>query len=177
MRRGIHTIRSGFTDEWPGSSLESAVRRYTLDNGDFELNMKLTDFEIWPISNSLGTADKNKLGSETIFYTISTTLAGAIPTSGSISEFEYGANYNLRPSDSRQIAWGVMAPTYGYVYSIIDPDHIIPEDVYILAWSLNADGTINYPSYPSGFMMKFEQVKSSGSEALLYQAKDDALED
>jgi hypothetical protein len=43
MKRGIHTIRSGITD----AKNPAESRRYTLDNGDFELNMKLTDMEIF----------------------------------------------------------------------------------------------------------------------------------
>ena len=170
MRRGVHTIRSGFT----AAVNPTVARRYTLDNGDFELNMKLVGLEIFPIGNN--PSDYDTLGSDTVFFVVSTTESGCIPTATTVSPDEYGATLNLRPSDSAQIAWGIASPAYGYVYTLIDPDHIIPEDVYVNAWSISSGGTIVNVAWNLGYMMKFEKKKSSGSEALLYQAKDAALD-
>ena len=44
-------------------------------------------------------------------------------------------------------------------------------DVWISAWSISSAGTINPVAYDIGFMMRFEQKKNSGAEALLYQVK------
>tara|TARA_Y100001963_G_C6748674_1_gene432948 strand:- start:173 stop:643 length:471 start_codon:yes stop_codon:yes gene_type:complete len=151
-------------------------RRYTLDNGNYKENMMLTRFDIIPISNDLVAGHMDKLDSTTVFFCVATTEDGAIPIAPSVSEFEYGNNYNLRLSDSRQIAWGVMSPAYAYVYSLIDPDHIIPEDVYINAWSLASDGSINPPAFPVGFMLKMELKKNTGAEGLVYRAKDSERE-
>lgn len=168
MKRGIHTIRSGITSGVNPTS----PRRYTLDNGNFELNMMLTRLEIFPIGTNPSNWDA--LASDAVFFVVSTSEPGAIPTATSVSPDEYGAVLNLRPTDSAQIAWGVAAPAYGYVYTLIDPDHIIPDDVYVNAWSISSGGTINPVAWNVGFMLKFEQKKSSGSEALLYQAKESA---
>jgi len=170
MKRGIHTIRSGFTEEHNPTQ----PRRYSLDNGNFELNQQLTAFEIFPIGTKITARDQ--LFSDPVFIVISTDETGAIPVTGSVSPSEYGDVLNMRPSDSRQIAWGICSPAYGYVYTLIDPDHIIPDDVYINAWSISGGGTITNLAGNVGFMLKMEQKKNSGSEALLYQAKESALE-
>ena len=170
MKRGVHTIRSGITTVVN----PTVARRYTLDNGDFELNMKLTNLEIFPIGTNPDQWDN--VDSNAVFFVVSTTEAGAIPTATTVSPDEYGPTLNLRPADSQQSAWGIAAPAYGYVYTLIDPDHIIPEDVYVNAWSISSGGTIVNVTWNLGFMLKFQQMKSSGSEALLYQAKDAALD-
>lgn len=173
MKRGIHTIRSGIAGDWDFSK----PRRYTLDNGNFELNLKLNRMEVFPIGNNETGGNQDELDSTTVFFVVSNTETGAIPTSTTVSEFEYGAAGNLRPSDSAQVAWGIGAPAYGYVYTVIDPDHIIPGDIYVNAWSLSSAGTLTYTAWNIGFILQFEQKKSSGSESLLYQAKERALED
>ena len=167
MKRGIHTIRSGITDEVNPSS----SRRYSLDNGDFALNLQLTQFEVFPIANSRVGGNMDELSGETVFVTVATTPDGSIPNSGTDQPEFYGDVLNLRPSDSAQIAWGILAPARGYVWTLIDPDHIIPSDVWISAWSISSAGTINPVAYDIGFMMRFEQKKNSGAEALLYQVK------
>lgn len=172
MKRGVHTIRSGIANDWDFSK----PRRYTLDNGDFELNMMLTDLEIIPIGNDETGGNQNDLDTDTIFFVISNTELGAIPTSTTVSEYEYGAAGNLRLSDSAQFAWGVAAPGLGYVRTLVDPDHIIPGDVYVNAWSLTSAGTLTHPAWNIGFLLRFEQKKSSGSEALLYQSKEAAAD-
>ena len=171
MKRGIHTIRSGFTEDHN----PTIPRRYSLDNGNFELNQQLVAFEIFPIGTKQLARDQ--INSEPVFFIIATDEAGATPVTGSVSEQEYGDVLNLRPSDSRQIAWGISSPAYGYVYTLIDPDHIIPNDIYINAYSISSGGTITQLAGNTGFMLKMEQKKNSGSEALLYQAKESALDD
>ena len=170
MKRGVHTIRSGFTDNHFGLQ----PRRYSLDNGNFELNQQLVRFDVFPIGTKPTQWDQ--LASDVVFLVISTDETGAIPTTGSVSPLEYGEVLNLRPSDSRQIAWAISSPAYGYVETFIDPDHIIPNDIYINAWSLSSGGTLTSLSHNVGFMLKMELKKNSGSEALLYQAKESALE-
>lgn len=170
MLKGIHTIRSGFTS----ASNPVSPRQYALDNGNFELNMKITDLEVFPIGGDANNRDH--IGSEAVYFVIATSEAGAIPTSTTSSPDEYDAVLNLRPSDSRQIAWGILSPAYGYVYTLVDPDHIIPEDLYVNAWSISSGGSIDPIYYPIGFMIRMQQVKSSGSEALLYQVKENNLE-
>lgn len=170
MKNGVHTIRSGITSQ----DNPSAARRYSLDNGNFDLNMKIESLDIFPISTN--PADREDLATTAVFFTIATSAAGAIPTASTSSPEEYGAVLNLRPSDSRQIAWGVMSPAYGYVHAVVDPDHIIPEDIYVNAWSISSGGSINPVPYGVGFLIRMRQIKSSGTEGLLYQAKTNLLE-
>lgn len=170
MKRGIHTIRSGITS----AENPAAARKYSLDNGNFDLNMKIRSLELFPISTN--PADREDLSSTAVFFTIATSESGAIPTASTVSPDEYDAVLNLRPSDSRQIAWGVMAPAYGYVYATVDPDHIIPEDIYVNAWSISSGGSLNPVPYSIGFVIRMEQIQSTGTEGLLYQAKTSLLE-
>jgi hypothetical protein len=170
MKCGIHTIRSG----WTSSVNPSTARIYNLDNGDFESNMKITDFEVFPIGGDVNNRDH--VGSEAVYVTIGTSEAGVIPSASTASPQEYGDVLNLRPSDSRQIAWGILSPAYGYVYTLVDPDHIIPGDLYVNAFSVSTGGSISQVAYNVGFMIRMENVKSTGSEALLYQVKESTLD-
>ena len=173
MRKGLHTIRSG----WTSTLNPSAPRRYSLDNGDFEVNMKITSIEIFPIGNQTTGGNQNDFGQDTVFFVLATSQAGATPTATTVSPEEYGSTYNLRPSESTQIGWGIMAPGDGYVETFLDPLHIIPEDLYVCAWSISSAGSINPPFHNLGFIINMMQVKSTGSEALLYQIKEAAAED
>lgn len=171
MRRGTHTIRSAYTNQHKAADMY-LPREYVLDNGDFELNMQLTGLHIFPTSNDDTAGAGDKLSNETIFFVVSTSNDGALPQSPSISPEEYGP-FDLRPSDSRQIAWGICAPFQNLTYTLIDPDHIIPENVFVNCWTLTTAGTLaNQLPYSLGYMLKLEQRKSTGSEALLYQVKE-----
>ena len=170
MKRGVHTIRGGFTS----ASNPSAGRQYILDNGDFEVNMRITSFEVFPI----GTDPINPEDFDTtaVMVAIGTSEAGVIPTASTTSPEQYNASLNLRPSDSRQIGWGIITPSMGLMHTILDPDHIIPGDLWINAWAISSGGSLQVIKYPIGFVIRMEQVKSTGTEALLYQIKENALD-
>ena len=171
MRRGIHTIRSAFTKEHKAANMY-LPREYVLDNGDFELNMQLTGFELFATGNDDTAGAIDKLSNQTIFFVVATSSDGAVPISPSTSPDEWGP-FDLRPSDSRQIAWGIAAPFQNVMHTLIDPDHIIPENIFVNCWAMTTAGTLlNELPYSLGYMLKFEQKKSSGSEALLYQVKE-----
>ena len=173
MRKGVHTIRSGITNvENP-----AAARRYSLDNGNFELNMKVTSLEVFPIGNDTTGGNNDKFGSDTTFFILSTSEQGAIPFATTQSPGEYGPTLNLRPSDSAQIGWGIISPGYGYVETFLDPDNILPEDLYVNAYSITTGGSIAAVFHNIGFIIRMEQVKNTGTEALLYQIKESAVED
>ena len=173
MRKGIHTIRSGITTV----KNPTVARRYSLDNGKFELNMRVKSVEIFPIGNDPTGGNQNDFGSSTIFFVLSTTEAGAIPTASTVSDQEYGDVYNLRPSESSQIGWGILFGADSYNQFVLDPDNILPEDLYVNAWSISTAGSINPVASNIGFIIKMEQVKNTGAEALLYQIKESAAED
>lgn len=172
MQNGVHTIRSG----WTSALNPTAPRRYNLDNGDFEVNMKVTSLEVFPIGNDQTGGNNDKFGTDTVFFVLATSEAGATPTTSSASAGEYGPTLNLRPSDSSQIGWGIISPAYGYVETFLDPMHIIPEDLYVCAYSISTAGSVAQVFHNIGFMIHMEQVKSSGDEALLYQVKQSGAE-
>lgn len=172
MQNGVHTIRSGWT-----SALNPTVpRRFSLDNGDFELNMKVTSLDVFPIGNDQTGGNNDKFGTDVTYFVLATNAAGAIPTTSTSSPTEYGDTLNLRPSDSAQIGWGILSPGNGYVETFLDPMHIIPEDLYVCAWSISTAGSLVPVFHNIGFMIHMEQVKSSGDEALLYQIKQSSAE-
>jgi hypothetical protein len=172
MQKGIHTIRSGITS----AENPTAARRYSLDNGNFELNMKVISLEVFPIGNDRTGSANNRFGTDTTFFILSTSESGAIPTTASTSTDEYGPTLNLRPSDSAQIGWGIISPAYGYVETFLDPNNILPEDLYVNAYSISSAGSINPVFHNIGFIIRMEQVKNTGSEALLYQIKESSVE-
>lgn len=172
MKNGVHTIRSG----WTSAANPSVARRYNLDNGNFEVNMKVTSLEVFPIGNDQTGGQNDKFGQDTTFFVLATSSAGAIPTTSTASPTEYGATLNLRPSDSAQIGWGIISPGDGYVETFLDPSHIIPEDLYVCAWSISTAGSIQPVFHNLGYMIHLEQVKNTGNEALLYQVREAAVE-
>ena len=173
MRKGLHTIRSGWTSDMNPSS----PRRYSLNNGEFEVNMKVTSLEIFPIGNDQTAANNDKFGSDTVFFVLATSQAGATPTATTLSPDEYGATFNLRPSDSAQIGWGIISPGDGYVETFLDEGNILPEDLYVCAWSISTAGSLASVFHNIGYIINMKQVKNTGSEALLYQIKESAVED
>ena len=175
MQKGRHTIRSGFTD----THLFNAPRKYTLDNGDFEKNMKIESLDLMFGTTETSGGNQDRVGASAIFFVIATSEAGAIPTTGTFSPDEYDAQLSLRFSDNRQIAWGILQGSGGLFQPqiVIDPDHIIPGDIYVNAWSISSGGSATTLANPIAFMIKMNQIKSSGNEALLYQVKESISED
>lgn len=174
MRKGLHTIRSGFTDQ----DNPTVAREYNLDNGDFEKNMKIRSVEIMFATTATSGGNQDRVAAGAVLFTVSTTALGAVPTSSTASPLEYDAQLSHRFSDSRQICWGILQGSGGIFQPqiIIDPDHIIPGDLYVNAWSISTGGSIEPVANPIGFVIKMEQVTSTGNEALLYQVKETDLE-
>tara|TARA_Y100001963_G_scaffold145210_1_gene218494 strand:+ start:80 stop:604 length:525 start_codon:yes stop_codon:yes gene_type:complete len=174
MRKGLHTIRSGFTD----LHNPTVPREYNLDNGDFEKNMKIRSVEIMFATTATSGGNQDRVAAGAVLFTVATSSAGAVPTSSTASPSEYDAQLSHRFSDSRQICWGILQGSGGLFQPqiIIDPDHIIPGDLYVNAWSISSGGSIEPIANPIGFVIKMEQVTSTGNEALLYQVKETDLE-
>ena len=170
MKNGVHTIRGGFTS----ATNPADARRYILDNGDFEKNMRIASFEVFPIGTD--PTNPEDFGNTAVMVAIGTSAAGVIPTASTTTPAQYNTALNLRPSDSRQIGWGIITPSMGLMHTILDPDHILPGDLYINAWGISSGGSLEVIKYPIGFIIRMEQVKSSGTEALLYQIKENQLD-
>ena len=77
MQRGRHTIRSGFTE----THNAMAPRKYSLDNGDFEKNMKISSLDLMFAETDDAGSNQDRVAAGAIFFVIATSEAGAIPTS------------------------------------------------------------------------------------------------
>lgn len=161
MHRGIHTIKSGFSTDW--DQFASTARRYGMDNGDFEVNMRILDVQL------MSGVDPGQLdmGNSTIFFVIATTPEGALPLDGTSKEHQA---YQYRFDDNSQVAWGNVEAQFG-ANSIIDPGHIIPGDIYVNAWMISAGGSATQLTSPISYIITMAQVDNTGAEGLLYQVK------
>ena len=161
MHRGIHTIKSGFSTDW--DQFASNPRRYGMDNGDFEVNMRILDIQL------MTGVDPGQLdmGNSTIFFVVSTTAEGAIPTDGTSLEHQA---YQHRFDDHDQIAWGNVEAQFG-PNTIIDPGHVIPGDIYVNAWMIATGGGPVQLTSPLSYIITMAQVENTGDEGLLYSVK------
>lgn len=165
-RKGIYTLRDQFsTDQSPVSP-----RHYNLDNGDFELNYRISYIDLIPTWNDHTGSNNDDPTQKTMFFVLATSPTGATPqtTTAGMS----GTDFGLRLNDSSQIGWGYVSVGYGYQKVFVDPGHIIPGDLYVNAWSLSTSGALTTLSQDLGYIIRLEQIKSSGDEALLYQIKE-----
>jgi len=174
MEKGIHTIRSGFTEEHN----PSAPRKYSLDNGDYRKNMQITSVELMYAENDdSGGGNSDRFAAGTVFFTIGTSAQGATPFADTQSPTEYGSQFAHRFSDSRQLCWGTLTASGGETINVIlDPDNIIPGDLYVNAWSTSSGGSLSNVANAIGFVIKMKQVTSSGDKALLYRVRETDLD-
>jgi hypothetical protein len=163
MKNGIHTIRSGFSTTHDPNT----PRQYSMDNSNFELNMKILSLDI------MSGVDPGQLdmGNSKVLFVIATTEAGATPQALVGTSLEEDT-FQLRFGDHDQIAWGTISPDQGGFQVIVDPGHIIPGDIYVNAWTMTTGANPNPLLCPVSFMITMEQVRNTGAEALLYQIKE-----
>lgn len=172
MRLGIHTIKSGFSEDFDNFA---APRRHSFDNGDYTKNFAIRDVQLIPQNNNRAAGSSEHLDADTVFFVIATTELGAVPQTAIGGDKTLG-DYDLRLSDNRQIAWGVMAPAYGYTKVIIDPGHIITDDIWVNVWSFNSAGNPIPAAWNVGYMLVSESISESGAEGLLNRARESAVE-
>jgi len=95
---------------------EGVVEKIQLNDGKFNTGYKVIDFKILSASlSSSGNSAAARLSTEDV---------GAMPSSGRM----------INMQDNREIAWAVTAgATNGsaYVDSVVDPDNLVIEDLYI----------------------------------------------
>ena len=173
MRNGIHIIKSGFSEDFDFAG--NQPRLHNLDNGDYTRNFVITDLQLIPQNNSRSGGNQDDLGGSTVFFVAATTREGAIPMSAVGGDLTLGS-FDLRLQDNRQIAWGVVAPARGYQNVIVDPAHIIVEDLYVNCYSFSSAGTLQSADYNIGYMITLESITESGSQGLLNQAQLSAVE-
>ena len=169
MKKGVHTIRSGFSDQHN----PTIPRRYILDNGDYNHNMRITSVQLISNSGALTTNNHDVDSPTLVYFVIATSSAGAVPQALSTPN-QYSIDYGLRLEDTAQIAWGMINQPAGSIDVILDPGHIIPQDIYVNAYCLGDTGTPANLASGISFLITMEDVKSSGAEALLYQIKETA---
>ena len=171
MLEGYHTIKSGFSDNFQPTD----PRLHRMDNGDFKSNFYIRDVELIPQNNGGGGGNLDDLGSTSVFFVIATTKAGAIPAPATGGDMT-NDNWDLRLSDARQIAWGVIEPGTTYSKVIIDPGHVIVDDIYVNAWSFSTAGSLQQPDWSLGYMIHLQNVKTDGTRGLIAQARQSAVE-
>jgi hypothetical protein len=116
--KGLYTIR--------GSVGDAAVKKLQLFDGRFDTAYKVIDFKI--------AGDTPSSSSSDAWATLATEKAAAT------SKWDW--------SDQRQIAWtGSHVSTYGGAYaqdSIIDPDNLIVEDLFVYGNCNTGSDNVNY---------------------------------
>ena len=171
MMEGFHTIKSGFSSDYNNM----VPRLHRMDNGDYQSNFFLRDVQLIPQNNPRSGSNQDNLSAETIFFVIATTELGAIPQTAIGGDLTMD-DFDLRLSDNRQIAWGVIAHATGYSKVVIDPGHIIVDDIYVNMWAFSTGGTVTMPAWPLGYMLSIQNVCETGTQALLSQARQSAVE-
>ena len=159
MKNGKYTIRSGFTT----SSNPITPRKYSLDNGNYKKNMRITGLSILPGVDP-GQTD---MGNSSILLVVAQTAAGATPQADTT---DYHQAYQFRFDDTSQIAWASAETSVG-LHTVIDPDHIIPGDIYVNAWCIDTGASPVTLIAPINFVLEMEQYDETGAEGLLSQIK------
>jgi len=165
MRNGAHCITGGFNED----HVPSSPTRYNLDNGDYRKNMRITYIELINTGNENGQLDS---GNANIYVQIGLSAAGATPVSTSVAGVTDAFGLDL--TNSGAIGWGLL-DAQGQTKFILDPDHIVPEDLFINAWTLSTGGGLATLLSPIGYLIHMEQVTSSGDVALLQTVKQRTL--
>ncbi len=112
-----------------GKVPEGTEDRISLFDGRFDTGYKVTEFVIW-------ASQVDSSGNDCVAR-LSTRALGAMPSSGNMMD----------ASDNTQIAWsGIQAGTAGFNNpgSIVDPDNLIVEDLFISGQSGGSSIDINY---------------------------------
>lgn len=112
-----------------GQVLEDGEERINLFDGRFDTGFKVTEFHIWGSNFSSSTAGDcmGKLATETGTSTGPTTFCDA--------------------EDNREIAWagsGAAQDQLNFLASIVDPDNIVVDNLYVITLSYTASYPVNY---------------------------------
>ena len=134
-------------------------QKIPLFDGKFTTGYRVVEFKIWGSDfataltpDAIGKLSKNELGS---------TSAGSF----------------MRADDDNQIAWAVTAGEIeaasagGFSESIIDPDNLIIEDLYVYVLSRNSETT-----EPINYLIMMEKYSVTDWQGALAMARDKAQE-
>ena len=141
-----------------GIAIEGEIQEIPLFDGRFDTAYRVVGFNVWS-SNSTNNTNPDCIGK------LSKNDDGVTA----------GSNF-MRADDDNQIAWavsgygsdGMNAGTFGE--SIIDPDNLVVEDLFVYVRSATDDIPINY-------MVKLEKYEISDWQGALAMARDRAQGD
>jgi hypothetical protein len=134
------TLRGQLTDLIP--------KRLIVDDGRLTSGVRIVSFQVWPDFNS----------DDAVFATLGT---------------QYDMDPTANAGDNRQIAWAVGSVDAtgtnrgGQMYSVVDPDHLVIQDLYILSNRLT---TVNY-------LIVIEPVELSNDQTILTLIKERSQDD
>jgi hypothetical protein len=134
---GLYTVR--------GSVNDNSVKKIQLFDGRFDTAYRIKDFKI--------SSDTPSSSSSDAYATLATQFASAIAT--------------WHWDDVRQVAWtGAHVTTFGGAYaqdSVIDPDNLIVEDLFIYGNCGSGANKVNYMIT----MEKFDVSEATGALAMV----------
>ena len=131
-----------------GQLLEGTVKKIILFDGQFDTAYKVTKFEIWAGDISSSSND--------VAAKLSTVNVGAMPSSGDM----------MNAGDNREIAWSATqagTAAFNNLATIVDPDNLVVEDLYVTGQSGGTSIQINYLIT----MEKYDITDSLGALAMV----------
>jgi hypothetical protein len=135
--------------------------RIPLDNGSFTDNYRVVWMEIWPNSGPLAGAWTSSLAGANILYvTLATDEDGL-------------GRQNLE--DNRQIGWACASGqlTVGQKVELLDPDHVIVEDLWIGAYMMDtSDNSTDVTAVPVQYLIHLDTHTSTEAEGVMQLVKE-----
>ena len=169
MRDDIYVI-SGVCD-WNTSSHVPVVdpRLLHLNNGNYNLNFIVEDFEVFPSTPNTIT---HNLIDNTTSVVLATKESGAIAATSLPSQPGRG----MTVADNRQIGWSIFSSTYKATH--IEDGHLIVNDLYVNAWVKRADdGTLQLPCQAVNYIITLRRVVTSTEQAIFALIQERAQDD
>lgn len=167
MIQGKHQLRWQFNS---ASHTGLTPIRFSLDNGDYDRNFVIESFEIIYGSMDKGT-NNTDLSNNVHNVVLALTEQGAMPLATSSVN---NRPYAIRMCDRRQIAWGMMNDDQ--IHTILDPHNIVGGDLWLNAWRYGSAHDADPIDQDIGVLITLNEVKQSGSRALLQAVRDDPLD-
>jgi len=146
---GEYTIR-GMTNETESES--GRPRRITLFDGRFDTAYRVTYFQVWGATYA------------------SSTHPDCVGKLGTRGDLEAQSIDFMNAADNREIAWAGTAgstDSWNTVASIIDPDNLIIEDLFVYVRNVSDAENISY-------LVKMEKYKISEAQGALTMVRNNA---
>ena len=128
------------------------VKRLIVDDGRLNHGYRVVRFEIFPVDVASGASD----------------------CSGVLALDYDGPTQQWRADDNRQIGWSSTTMSTSYSVNnktdIIDHDHVVIMDLYVLAYTNGSDTRVNY-------LVELETVELTDDEAILSLIKERSQDD